>query len=70
VVWPWLWQPAGDHVGVADCLDLVHALRIGEPVERGGSAWRPDGVRERTGYRSSEAELSAVRKLNPFGTCD
>jgi hypothetical protein len=23
-----------------------------------------------TGYRSSEAELSAVRKLNPFGTCD
>jgi hypothetical protein len=23
-----------------------------------------------TGYRSSEAELSAVRNLNPFGTCD
>jgi hypothetical protein len=27
-------------------------------------------ARNRTGYRSSEAELSAIRKLNPFGTCD
>jgi len=34
VVRPWLWQPARHHVGVADRLDLLDALRLGEPVER------------------------------------
>jgi hypothetical protein len=35
VVWPSLGQPASHHIGVADRRDLLDALRIGEPVERG-----------------------------------
>jgi hypothetical protein len=42
-------------------------------VDDAGLVERPEThlvFRNSTGYRSSEAELSAVRKLNPFGTCD
>jgi hypothetical protein len=35
VVGPWLWQPAGHHVGLADRFDLLDTRCIGEPVERG-----------------------------------
>jgi hypothetical protein len=40
--------------------------QVGAQPPPGTASARP----RRTGYRSSEAELSAVRKLNPFGTCD
>ena len=33
VVGPRLGQPAGDHVGVADGLDLLQPVALGEPVE-------------------------------------
>jgi hypothetical protein len=49
-------RPLVDHAPLADRLGAQAA-----------TARLPREVRSRTGYRSSEAELSAVRKLNPFG---